>query len=266
LNECAACSATLPAGSDVCELCGHKVGDIVPAAVPPSAGEAEPSPTASASAGMDVPKPSRGPSQRELIAAVGAVVVVGVVTVGFLAGRGPSSAQVAAANDAATSTPAAAREAVPSPPIDAVKWSGANVVHWTGRARNSAAFELHAENTVGVWMRNVRPLLVVRCMSKATEAFVITDSALKIEPQTDDHTVTIQFDSDPEIKERWEDAADHNAVFAPTAAPFIERLIRARTLRFGYTPHNAEPVVAVFHVNGLGPLLEPSAKHCSWTK
>ena len=42
-------------------------------------------------------------------------------------------------------------------------------------------------------------------------------------------------------------------------------MTRARTLRIGYTPHNVDPVVAVFHVNGLGPLIAPSAKHCGWT-
>lgn len=204
-------------------------------------------------------------SRRELAAGVGAALVVGLLTLGLLMSRSAPSSQVAAAGGTATSPAAVAPATVP-PPVDEVKWSAGNVVHWTGKARNSAAFELHAENTVGVWMRNVRPLLVVRCMSNSTEAFVITDSALKIEPQTEDHTVSIQFDNDPEIKERWQDAADHNAVFAPDAVLFTERLTRARALRVGYTPHNAEPVVAVFHVNGLGPLIQPSAKHCGWTK
>lgn len=207
--------------------------------------------------------PRKGLSHREVLAAVGAALVVGLITLVLLMSRGTPEKVSAAHGEAAAPAPAAV---VPPPAIDSVKWSGANVVHWTGRSRNSAAFELHAENTVAIWMRHVRPLLVVRCMANSTEAFVITDSALKIEPQTDDHTVTYSFDEQPETKELWQDAADHNAVFAPDSVTFTQHLTRARTLRFGYTPHNAEPVVAVFHVNGLGPLIEPSAKHCGWTK
>ena len=202
-------------------------------------------------------------THRELLAGAGAAIVVALVTLVLLMSRGAPQHVAAAQPDAAAPVAAAA---APAPAVDGVKWSGGNVVHWTGRARNSAAFELHAENTVAIWMRQVRPLLVVRCLANTTEAFVITDSALKIEADTDDHTVAFRLDDQPETKERWHDAADHNAVFAPDGAAFAQRLTHARTLRFGYTPHNAEPVVAVFHVNGLGPLIEPSAKACGWTK
>jgi hypothetical protein len=254
VKECSACAAAIPESATACERCGHKVlADAL--AVPPI--DAAPAPAARA---MQAARASL--SHRELLAGVGAALVVGLITLVLLMSKG-TPAKVAAAP---TETTAPAAAAVPPPAIDGVKWSAANVAHWTGKARNSAAFELHAENTVAIWTRHVRPLLVVRCMGKSTEAFVITDSALKIEPQTDDHTVTFSFDGEPEIKEFWHDAADHNAVFAPDAMTFAQRLARARTLRFGYTPHNAEPVVAVFHVNGLGPLIEPSAKHCGWMK
>lgn len=224
---------------------------------------------------VDVPAPPSAPvvpppappkaafGHRELVTGAGAAILVALITLVWLTSRGTPE-NVAAAQPDAAAPPAAA--VVPPAAIDAVKWSAGNVVHWTGRARNSAAFELHAENTVAIWMRQVRPLLVVRCVSSSTEAFVITDSALKIEADTDDHSVAYSFDDQPETKERWHDAADHNAVFAPDAAAFTQRLTRARTLRFGYTPHNAEPVVAVFHVTGLGPLIEPSSKHCGWSK
>ena len=255
MKECSACSAAIPESATVCDHCGQQV-IVDPIAVPPSV-------AAQAAAPPPSPAPRAGLGQRELLAGAAAAAMVGLVTLLFLTSKGTPE-QVAAAP--APTPAAAAAAAVPPPPIDGVKWSAANVAHWTGRARNSAAFELHAENTVAVWTRHVRPLLVVRCMAKTTEAFVITDSALKIEPETDDHTVSFSFDGEPETKERWLDAADHNAVFAPDGAGFTQRLARARTLHFGYHPHNAEPVIAVFHVNGLGSLIEPSAKHCGWTK
>jgi hypothetical protein len=37
-------------------------------------------------------------------------------------------------------------------------------------------------------------------------------------------------------------------------------------LRFGFTPHNAAPVMANFQVSGLGNLIEPVARQCGWKK
>jgi hypothetical protein len=257
VKECSSCSAAIPESATICDHCGQ---NVVADSLAVSPFDAAPEPLAPSPA----PPPRPGLSPRELAAGVGAALVVALITLALLMARGaPQDAAAAHAEEPArVSAPAA----VPPAPIDGVKWSGANVAHWTGKARNSAAFELHAENTVAIWMRQVRPLLVVRCMADSTEAFVITDSALKIELQTDDHTVTFGFDDEPDTKERWQDAADHNAVFAADAASFTQRLTRARTLRFGYTPHNAEPVIAHFHVGGLGPLIDPVAKHCGWTK
>ena len=115
-------------------------------------------------------------------------------------------------------------------------------------------------------MNYVRPLLVVRCMGKKTETFVYTGSSLKIEPETEDHTVTFRFDDESPRSERWPDSAEHDALFAPDATAFAHRVMSAHTLRFGYTPHNAEPAEAVFEVSGLTDLVTPSAKDCGWQK
>ena len=258
MKECSSCSAALAESAAVCEHCGQNVVADTLAVPPFDAADA------SVPAAGPAPRKARL-NQRELLAGVAATCAVALVTLGLLMARGAPQ-EVAAADAGETAAAPRSLEPAPAPPIDAVKWSVANAAHWTGRARNSAAFELHAENTVPIWLRHVRPLLVVRCTANATEAFVITDSALKIEPQTDDHTVTFSFDDEAETRERWPDAADHNAVFAPDGAAFAQRLTRAHTLRFGYTPHNVAPVVAQFDVNGLAPLIEPAAKHCGWAK
>jgi hypothetical protein len=67
-----------------------------------------------------------------------------------------------------------------------------------------------------------------------------------------------------DVTERWADSDEHDALFAPDGAGFAQRLQRARTLRFGYTPHNALPVVAQFQVSGLSDLIGPVAKECGW--
>ncbi len=115
-------------------------------------------------------------------------------------------------------------------------------------------------------MNYVRPLLVVRCMSRKTEAFVYTGSALRIEPNTEDHTVSFRFDDEPAHPEHWPDSAEHDALFAPDPVAFTRQVMNAHTLRFGYTPHNAETVEAVFELKGLSELFGPSAKDCGWPK
>jgi hypothetical protein len=204
-------------------------------------------------------------TRRELLMFVSAAVSVGVITVALLMGRGARSTPAAAAGTAVTPAAGASAAAPARPAVDraaAVGWSSEHQDQWVGNRRHTAAFEVPADDTVAIWLGRVRPILVVRCADKKTEAFVFTGSAIKIEPRSADHTVTFGFDGGAETTERWPDSAEHDALFAPDGAAFAGRVTQARTLRFGYTPHNAAPVVATFHVNGLGPLMEPVARDC----
>jgi len=191
-----------------------------------------------------------------------AVAVGGLVTFGLLSARGPSADVAAARVEAAPPKPS--RAAAPPAATISQKWNSDNRAYWVGNERKAAAFELPAENTVTIWMNEVRPLLVVRCIAKSTEVFVWTGTALAMEANTEDHAVTYRLDDEPELTERWRDSAEHDALFTPDGAAFTERLIRARSMRIGYTPHNAASVVAQFNVSGLGTLVEAFAKECGW--
>jgi hypothetical protein len=133
---------------------------------------------------------------------------------------------------------------------------------WLGGARKGIALEVAARNETPIWMRTVRPLLVVRCADSRAEVFVFTDSAAAMEPQDGDHTVRVAFDGGGERSERWPDSASHDALFAPDGARLLDELGRAQTLTFGYTPHNSPPVVARFDVRGLRDRLGAAATHC----
>ena len=61
-------------------------------------------------------------------------------------------------------------------------------------------------------------------------------------------------------------AAVERILFAPDGVAFAQRVMTAKSLRFGYTPHNAEPVEAQFQVDGLAELIAPAAKDCGWQK
>ena len=194
----------------------------------------------------------------EILGAALAVTGAAVVTLAVLTARGEPAADMMAARAAgrAVRPPAAAPVARKGP-----GWV-VNPARWVGTTRKSVAFELPADNRVSIWMRDVRPLLVVRCLPSGVDAFVFTESAAQIEAKTEDHSVRFRIDDEPEVRELWQDSAEHDALFAPDGAVFARRLITATTLRFGFTPHNAAPVTAHFEVSGLRDFIDPAAKAC----
>jgi hypothetical protein len=269
LKNCSSCGRDVPESVTICTQCEQWAADSVtdarsdelvaqPAPSPPAAVAAPSGPAST----VDAPLPMRSPSlgRRQLLILVSAVAGAALIAVLLLSARGPSPV-VAAARTAEpagkVSGPAAPHESTFSQ-----SWSSANRAHWVGNQRHAAAFELLAENTVTIWMGQARPMLVVRCASKSTEVFVSTGSSITMEPETEDHTVTFGFDREPDLTQRWPDSVEHDALFAPDGSALAKRLVSARTMRFGYTPHNAAPVVASFHVSGLAGLIEPFAKDC----
>jgi hypothetical protein len=162
-----------------------------------------------------------------------------------------------------TATPASTlAPAVVTPAADAPHWERVTDGRWVNAGRHTAAFEVAATNRTHIWTRDVTPLLVVRCQNGNAEAFVYTQSAARMEPEDGDHTVSFAFDGQAAVTERWPDSAEHDALFARNHASFTTALARSRTLRFGYTPHNAEPVTATFAVDGLSELLASSGRQC----
>lgn len=188
------------------------------------------------------------------------MVGAATITLAVLMTR-PTPASEVTPSRVATPPPAASE---PSLPAGAAPWSDENASLWLGARRPGVAFDVRAEKPIGVWMRTVHPLLVVRCTAGAVHAFIVTDSQAQLEADTEDHTVTFAFDGDPEVRERWQDSTDHDALFAPDSSVFVKRLMQASTLRFGFTPHNATKAQMRFHVAGLEPLLTPAAKACGW--
>ena len=246
----------------------HDLQDAVPAATDSAAIVG----AAGASGGAVAQQAARRGISRAEIATISVGVFGGAVLfLALLSARGSAAPEAAAPAESATrpgvaAAPVADRGSAAPERLPDVEPSWIPNPEWVGRARQSVAFELAARNEVQVWLRKVRPVLIVRCMSRNTEAFVFTDSAAKMEPQDEDHSVRVRFDDEPESTERWPDSQEHDALFARDGAVFARRLLQARTLQFGFTPHNADPVVARFDVAGLASLLEPAAKQCGWNR
>lgn len=269
MKLCSGCSREIPESAIACEQCGHTAGDPAADAIVSRGESGQPQvpvpenvagrTPASTPEATHVPASSSGWSQRELLAICGAVFAGALVTFVLLMNRGVASPQAAAAPSTKATS---AAPAAPASVASGAKWSTKNVARWIGNGRRSFAVELSADNKVAIWQREVRPVLVVRCLSKRPEVFVFTDSAAKIEPRTEDHTVRISLDGSPDVTERWPDSADHDALFAPDGGTLAHQLTGARTLQFGFTPHNAPPVVAHFSVAGLAEVMGSARREC----
>jgi hypothetical protein len=142
-------------------------------------------------------------------------------------------------------------------------WTGNPRPQWARDGSKTVAFQLEATHDVRVWMKQVRPVLAVRCLYGKTEVYVVAGSPASIE-RDDRHKVRVSFDNGPETVQSWEDSEDSKELFAPDGVAFAQRIAEAKTLRFGFTPYNAAPVVAVFDVSGFDRLVGVVAKTCRW--
>ena len=276
MKKCSRCGREIPESSTVCDGCRQQVVESVAplfvAEDTASAGRPAQAPAAVHATAPPNPEnaspssPRPGGMPRQLVLMILAVGGAGALTLGVVMTRGSASPAASPTANASTAAASAAEAAPTATAPPRGRWSAENSAYWVGRQRKAIAFELPAENKVGVWMRQVHPRLVVRCMANRTEVFVLTESAAQIELGTEDHTVRLAVDGEPETSIRWPDSAEHDALFAPDGAGFAQRLTTASTMRFGFTPHNAPPVVIHFNVGGLGPLIDPVAKECGWKK
>jgi hypothetical protein len=203
--------------------------------------------------------------------------VAGVALVGLLAGGvsimltmpGRQSSEAASGSSSSLTTGAPIHRSLHSTSTSTVpesslrpKWIQTRASRWASDGSKTISFELEAEREVGVWMKRVRPTLTVRCLGREMEVFVVTDSAASIEPTADQHTVHISFDDQAETSHYWLDSADHRELFAPDGMALARQIAGARTMRFGFTPFNSQPVVVDFDVRGFGGPLESVSKTC----
>ena len=244
MKRCPACLSEIDDASATCAACAVPVAQsLVPAPRAPV-------------------RPTTRP--REVLLGAALLVAAAIATFVLLTARGNHPSNLSAASPETAS----AKPSTPSGPavMSAEQtWNGNNRAAWLGNGRG-AAFELLSENKVKTWFGPTQPMLVVRCESRAIEVFVFTRTATRIEPNANGKTVTVSVDDEPARTERWSDSDDRVALFAPDGDAFARRLLTASTLRFGYSPHNADNVVAQFHVSGLGQLIEPVARECGWAR
>jgi hypothetical protein len=140
-------------------------------------------------------------------------------------------------------------------------WVGRRQPVWGPDGTKTVSFSLDAISDVTASSRT-RPQLVTRCLSRATEVYLVT-GPLSFEQQAGSHTVRVQVDDEPEQTQQWFDSDGSRELFAPDAVALRDRLAHAHRLRIGFTPFNAKPVTAEFIIEGFDELAPVLARTCA---
>jgi len=265
MKNCPSCAQPLGELDVVCRSCGHAVpSDAAPVPqVRVAHQEQQRQAKATSTQGT---RGNRWPLMGLMpAAAVGGVAgVILLVVMSALQGRNGATRSAGVQADAeARAVRVSSTGRVPGA-VPIMKWNQVKQSPWGRDGIRTVAFELAAEGDVPVWMKRVRPLLVVRCLSRNTEVFVVTSSAASFERNSGRHTVHIGFDEGGETAQEWEDSVDSQQLFAPDGVGLARRIADARKMTFRFTPFNASPVTAEFHVAGFSDYVQTVAKTCRW--
>jgi hypothetical protein len=115
-----------------------------------------------------------------------------------------------------------------------------------------------------------RPTLVIRCKESKTEVYVVTGMAASVEDDNladispNHHSVRLRIDQANPLTVFWYGSDDDKALFAGNGEELAKELAEAQTLTFGFTPFDANTVVARFDLNGLDAELPKVADACGW--
>ena len=224
------------------------------------------SPESAQTPGAPAPEgqPDQRPSSVASLVLVSVALLAGAAGTFMFLGAHPSAGTVSAtgANGAAATATAPGATAA----VTAVthQWSREDEYRWIANHKRSVAYELDADQQVRVWTTHVRPSLVVRCLNRKTEVFVYTETPSKMESTDGLHSVRLTFDDAAGSEERWPDSAEHDALFAPDGTALARRISSAHHLRFGFSPHNADPVQVDFELGDAATVMSHVAKTCGW--
>jgi hypothetical protein len=265
MQRCPQCNESLEGSARSC--CGHCGFDIHAEREPWQQRLIEQSPETNdvVAAVVSAPAPrARSRQKTALIASACALAFLGaLIAMGRARSESPVSLAPAPERAAAEIVSAAAAPAIEAA-APAPTWVGSTRAARQRDGSRFVSFQLAALRDVPVWMTNVRPVLVARCLSRRTEVFLSIGSAVSVESGSDDHNVQVQFDDEAPVVQRWAGSVSYQELMAPNGVAFARRLARTQTLRLGFTPYNSEPVFADFNVGGFDRVVGSLASTCGW--
>jgi hypothetical protein len=194
--------------------------------------------------------------------AVGAAVAVAAIGIVLALSSRPAATPAPTAEASPTVPPQLPPVVVESAPPPT--WTGQRRASWGLDGSKTITFELQATHDVPVWMSRSRPVLVVQCASRATQAYVALGTSADFESDAYRRTVRLQWDDAPLTVQQWQGSESGQELFAPDGVAFVRQLAHGHRLRFGFTPFNAQPVTVEFAVRGFDQFAELVARTCGW--
>jgi hypothetical protein len=145
------------------------------------------------------------------------------------------------------------------------------------------ANEAYTQNTKWVLDESISPIddtpiYVLSCLSKENVSAIIKDkqAALVVRHQegkneiyidwprflsTKEIPVTVRFDSDESVTEKWQCGTDHKSVFSPFPfEDFYDLLKTSKKLVVRLTPHGKSPEIATFDLSSFNLILNSKVK------
>lgn len=110
-------------------------------------------------------------------------------------------------------------------------------------------------------------LLIARCQSNTTEAYVVWRDYLGNDGdiRNEYKNVLMRIGDAPASTSRWTMSTDSQATFYPKwGGDMLKQLASVDTLVLQTTPYNESPITAVFDVRGISSALQPLAETCGW--
>jgi hypothetical protein len=130
----------------------------------------------------------------------------------------------------------------------------------------SVSYRLDSPDKIRDWVgQSETATLVVRCHQRRTEVYVVTTLTSSDESLGDLHTVRLRYNDQPAPDERWSEATDDEALFAPDGIAMARRIAAAETMRFEFKPFMGDPQAATFHLAGVSSVVGHVAQACGWT-
>jgi type VI secretion system protein VasI len=124
---------------------------------------------------------------------------------------------------------------------------------------------LEAENYVEGWLTTTLPILNLRCKEGKIDTYVNIGMQADVEYGLyDKATVRVRFDQNQAFEMTASESTTGEALFFQDPDGMIMWMLQSREMVLGFTPFNADPVVATFDLLGLTNVIEPLKQSCNW--
>lgn len=115
-------------------------------------------------------------------------------------------------------------------------------------------------NAISAENRRIKPVqLVARCKSNTTDLYINWNEYLGNEAE-----VLIRVGDHKPNTERWSISTDKKTTFHTKPIPLLKEMLTSSKMVSQVTPHNENPLTAIFNTSGLKNAIKPLQETCNW--